>query len=85
MIRGELNVEIKYRRKLEVGEKGSVELLSPPLLGPNSFMSLCYALWPLSNPGFFLSHTPIRAIMVVMIPFISASLWMHLFSKVILY
>lgn len=42
-----------------MGEDCSAEPLSPPLLsGPNSFMSLCYALWPLSNPGFFLSHTP---------------------------
>lgn len=26
--------------------------------GPNSFLSLCYALWPLSNLGFSLTHTP---------------------------
>lgn len=25
--------------------------------GPNSFLSLCYALWPLSNLGFSLAHT----------------------------
>lgn len=25
---------------------------------PNSYLSLCYALWPLSNPGFSLSLSP---------------------------
>lgn len=72
----------------EEGEKCNVDpfVSSSTVRGPNSFLSLCYALWPLSNLGFSLSHThPIRAIIVLMIPFISVSLWMHLFSKVILY
>lgn len=43
--------------------------------GPNSLLSLCYALWPLSNLGFSLSHThPIKAIMVLMIPFFCLAL-----------
>lgn len=60
-------------------------LLCLPLLSGAAsclYVTLCGP----SQTWAFLSHThPIRAIMVLMIPFISVSLWMHLFSKVILY
>lgn len=44
----------------EEGEKCNVDpfVSSSTVRGPNSFLSLCYALWPLSNLGFSLSHTP---------------------------
>lgn len=49
--------------------------------GPNSFLSLCYALWPLSNLGFSLSHTAHQGHYRAHDSSFSVSLWMHLFSK----
>lgn len=80
-IRGEL--------KLKAGGGGELQCWafeSSPTVEALTASCLSVTLCGLSQTWAFFSHTlPIRAIIVVMIPFISASLWIHLFSKVILY
>lgn len=75
------------RAEKEEGEKCNVDpFVSSSTVGALTASCLYVTLCGLSQTWAFLSYThPIRAIMVVMIPFISVSLWMHLFSKVILY
>lgn len=75
------------RAEEEEGEKCSVDpFVSSSTVGALTASCLYVTLCGPSQTWAFLSHThPIRAIMVLMIPFISVSLWMHLFSKVILY
>lgn len=68
-------------------EKCSVDpFVSSSTVGALTASCLRVTLCGPSQTWAFLSHAhPIKAIMAVMIPFISASLWMHLFSRVILY
>lgn len=77
------------RAEKEEGEECNVDpFLSGSTVGARTASCLYVTLCGLSQTWAFLSHThthPIRANMVVMIPFIFVSLWMHLFSKVILY
>ena len=82
--RGGTTAREQRRRR---GRNAMSTLLCPPLLfGALTASCLCVTLCGPSQTWAFLSHThPIRAIIVLMIPFISVSLWMHLFSKVILY
>lgn len=69
------------------GENCNVDpFVSSSTVGGLTASCLYVTLCGPSQTWAFLSHTdPIRAIIVLMIPFISVSLWMHLFSKVILY
>lgn len=71
----------------EEGQRRNVDpFVSSSTVGALTATCLYVTLCGLSQTWAFLSHTqPIRAIMALMIPFISVSLWMHLFSKVILY
>lgn len=71
----------------EVGKKCNVDpFVSSSTVGALTASCLYVTLCGPAQTWAFLSHTdPIRAIIVLMIPFISVSLWMHLFSKVILY
>lgn len=71
----------------EEGEKCNVDpFVSSSAVGALTASCLYVTLCGPSQTWAFLSLThPTTTIMVVMIPFISVSLWMHLFSKVILY
>lgn len=74
------------RAEKEEGEKCNVDpFVSSATVGAlTASWSMLRSVAPLKPGLFSLAHTH-QTIMVGMIPFISVSLWMHLFSKVILY